>query len=99
LSQVDDIVVIGGGINGCGIVRDAAGRGYSARLAEMNDLASGRSSWSSKFIHGSFRYDVVCRSTKLGIQLNKKRISAFVDWMQQKIVSDMCSEELRSQNC
>ena len=56
LSEVDDIFIIGGGINGCGIARDAAGRGYSVRLAEMNDLASGTSSWSSKLIHGGFRY-------------------------------------------
>lgn len=56
MSEVDDIFVIGGGINGCGIARDAAGRGYSVRLAEMNDLASGTSSWSSKLIHGGFRY-------------------------------------------
>lgn len=56
MSEIDDIFVIGGGINGCGIARDAAGRGYSVRLAEMNDLASGTSSWSSKLIHGGFRY-------------------------------------------
>ena len=43
---VHDIFVIGGGINGCGIARDAAGRGYSVALAEMNDLASGTSSGS-----------------------------------------------------
>ena len=35
-----DIFIIGGGINGCGIARDASGRGYSVELAEMNDLAS-----------------------------------------------------------
>ena len=56
MSDLVDIFVIGGGINGCGIARDAAGRGYSVRLAEMNDLASGTSSWSSKLIHGGFRY-------------------------------------------
>ncbi len=56
MSKIDDIFVIGGGINGCGIARDAAGRGYSVRLAEMNDLASGTSSWSSKLIHGGLRY-------------------------------------------
>ena len=56
MSEVDDIFVIGGGINGCGIARDAAGRGYSVRLAEMNDLASGTSSGSSKLIHGGLRY-------------------------------------------
>ena len=51
-----DILVIGGGINGCGIARDAAGRGYSVFLAEMNDLASGTSSASTKLIHGGLRY-------------------------------------------
>lgn len=51
-----DLFIIGGGINGCGIARDAAGRGYSVFLAEMNDLASGTSSWSSKLIHGGLRY-------------------------------------------
>ncbi|KGF68159.1 glycerol-3-phosphate dehydrogenase [Hoeflea sp. BAL378] len=51
-----DVFVIGGGINGCGIARDAVGRGYSVCLAEMNDLASGTSSWSSKLIHGGLRY-------------------------------------------
>ncbi|MDP3525206.1 MAG: glycerol-3-phosphate dehydrogenase [Hoeflea sp.] len=51
-----DVFVIGGGINGCGIARDAIGRGYSVCLAEMNDLASGTSSWSSKLIHGGLRY-------------------------------------------
>ena len=51
-----DIFVIGGGINGCGIARDAAGRGYSVLLAEMNDLASGTSSESTKLIHGGLRY-------------------------------------------
>ena len=51
-----DLLIIGGGINGCGIARDAAGRGYSVCLAEMNDLASGTSSWSSKLIHGGLRY-------------------------------------------
>jgi len=56
LSQVYDLAVIGGGINGCGIARDAAGRGYSVFLCEMNDLASGTSSWSTKLIHGGLRY-------------------------------------------
>ncbi|QDZ02520.1 glycerol-3-phosphate dehydrogenase [Nitratireductor mangrovi] len=54
--QLYDILVIGGGINGCGIARDAAGRGFSVVLAEMNDLASGTSSWSTKLIHGGLRY-------------------------------------------
>lgn len=51
-----DIFVIGGGINGCGIARDAAGRGYSVALAEMNDLASATSSASTKLFHGGLRY-------------------------------------------
>ncbi|TIL63404.1 MAG: FAD-dependent oxidoreductase, partial [Mesorhizobium sp.] len=51
-----DIFVIGGGINGCGIARDAVGRGFSVFLAEMNDLASGTSSGSTKLIHGGLRY-------------------------------------------
>ena len=55
-SQIFDVFVIGGGVNGCGIARDAAGRGYSVFLAEMNDLASGTSSASTKLIHGGLRY-------------------------------------------
>jgi glycerol-3-phosphate dehydrogenase len=51
-----DVFVIGGGINGCGIARDAAGRGYTVALAEMNDFASGTSSGSTKLIHGGLRY-------------------------------------------
>ncbi|MEP5179669.1 MAG: glycerol-3-phosphate dehydrogenase [Rhizobiaceae bacterium] len=51
-----DIFIIGGGINGTGIARDAVGRGYSVALCEMNDLASGTSSWSSKLVHGGVRY-------------------------------------------
>lgn len=51
-----DLAVIGGGINGCGIARDAAGRGYSVFLAEKDDLASATSSWSTKLIHGGLRY-------------------------------------------
>ena len=56
MAQVFDLAIIGGGINGCGIARDAAGRGNSVFLCEMNDLTSGTSSWSSKLIHGGLRY-------------------------------------------
>ncbi|MES0093418.1 glycerol-3-phosphate dehydrogenase [Mesorhizobium sp. M0030] len=56
MDAVRDIFVIGGGINGCGIARDAVGRGFSVFLAEMNDLASGTSSGSTKLIHGGLRY-------------------------------------------
>jgi glycerol-3-phosphate dehydrogenase len=55
-TPVHDIFVIGGGINGCGIARDAAGRGYSVYLAEMADLGGGTSSASTKLIHGGLRY-------------------------------------------
>ncbi|WP_306116094.1 MULTISPECIES: glycerol-3-phosphate dehydrogenase [unclassified Roseovarius] len=51
-----DLFVIGGGINGCGIARDAAGRGLRVELAEMNDLASATSSASTKLFHGGLRY-------------------------------------------
>jgi len=51
-----DIFVIGGGINGASIARDAVGRGYSVALAEMNDLASGTSSAATKLVHGGLRY-------------------------------------------
>lgn len=56
VQSIQDIFVIGGGINGCGITRDAVGRGYSVTLAEMNDLASATSSASTKLIHGGLRY-------------------------------------------
>ena len=51
-----DIAIIGGGINGTGIARDAVGRGLSTLLAEKQDLASGTSSASTKLIHGGLRY-------------------------------------------
>jgi glycerol-3-phosphate dehydrogenase len=51
-----DLAVIGGGINGAGIARDAAGRGLRVVLLEQNDLASATSSASSKLIHGGLRY-------------------------------------------
>ena len=51
-----DLFIIGGGINGCGIARDAAGRGLKTYLVEQNDLASGTSSASTKLIHGGLRY-------------------------------------------
>ncbi len=51
-----DLAIIGGGVNGCGIARDAAGRGLSVFLCEQNDLANGTSSASTKLIHGGLRY-------------------------------------------
>ena len=55
-SSVYDIAVIGGGVNGCGIARDAAGRGWSVFLCEKGDLGCGTSSASTKLIHGGVRY-------------------------------------------
>lgn len=54
--QVFDLAVVGGGINGAGVARDAASRGMSVILVEANDFASGTSSRSSKLIHGGLRY-------------------------------------------
>src|SRR6476620_5942511 len=51
-----DMLVVGGGINGAGIARDAAGRGMSVALCEQNDFASATSSASTKLIHGGLRY-------------------------------------------
>src|ERR671939_377053 len=51
-----DLAIIGGGINGAGLARDAAGRGLRVLLMEQNDLASGTSSASTKLIHGGLRY-------------------------------------------
>ena len=54
--QAHDLLVVGGGINGCGIARDAAGRGWSVLLVEQDDLAAHTSSASTKLIHGGLRY-------------------------------------------
>ena len=51
-----DMLIVGGGINGAGIARDAAGRGLSVALCEQNDFASATSSASTKLIHGGLRY-------------------------------------------
>ncbi|MES2145195.1 MAG: glycerol-3-phosphate dehydrogenase [Pseudomonadota bacterium] len=55
-SAITDIFIIGGGINGCGIARDAVGRGLSVTLAEQGDLAQATSSASTKLFHGGLRY-------------------------------------------
>ncbi len=51
-----DLIVIGGGINGAGVARDAALRGLKTVLIEKNDFASGTTSWSTRLIHGGLRY-------------------------------------------
>lgn len=56
MEDFSDIFIIGGGVNGCGIARDAAGRGLKVTLCEQGDLGQGTSSSSSKLIHGGLRY-------------------------------------------
>lgn len=56
MTQAFDLIVVGGGVNGTGIARDAAGRGASVLLLESGDLASGTSSASTKLVHGGLRY-------------------------------------------
>jgi glycerol-3-phosphate dehydrogenase len=56
VSEVFDLLIVGGGINGVGIARDAAGRGLKVLLCEQGDLAGATSSASSKMIHGGLRY-------------------------------------------
>ncbi|MBK1636778.1 glycerol-3-phosphate dehydrogenase [Rhodovulum adriaticum] len=55
-NTISDLFIIGGGINGCGIARDAAGRGLSVTLAEQGDLGGATSSASTKLFHGGLRY-------------------------------------------
>src|SRR5207247_3618903 len=56
MSEVVDLLVVGGGINGVGIARDAAGRGLRVLLCDKGDIAGATSSASSKLIHGGLRY-------------------------------------------
>ncbi len=56
MDGIFDVAIIGGGINGCGVARDASGRGLSVYLCEQADLASGTSSAATKLIHGGLRY-------------------------------------------
>ena len=51
-----DVIIVGGGINGAGVARDAAIRGLNTIIVDKNDFASGSSSWSSRLIHGGLRY-------------------------------------------
>jgi glycerol-3-phosphate dehydrogenase len=56
VSDPFDLIVIGGGVNGAGVARDASGRGARVLLLEARDLASGTSSTSTKLVHGGLRY-------------------------------------------
>ena len=55
-TQIHDLLVVGGGVNGCGIARDAVGRGLSVVLCEQDDLGGKTSSSSTKLFHGGLRY-------------------------------------------
>jgi glycerol-3-phosphate dehydrogenase len=55
-SMTVDVLVVGGGVTGCGVALDAASRGLSVALIEKSDLAHGTSRWSSKLVHGGLRY-------------------------------------------
>ncbi len=68
--QPADLLIIGGGINGAGIARDAAMRGLRTILVEQNDLGSGTSSRSSRLIHGGLRY---LEQGELGMVLEANR--------------------------
>ena len=55
-AQVFDLLVVGAGINGAGIARDAAGRGLKVLVVEQDDISAATSQWSTKLIHGGLRY-------------------------------------------
>ena len=69
-----DLLIIGGGINGASIARDAAGRGLSVLLCEMGDLAGATSSASSKMIHGGLRYLELYEFRLVGEALGERRV-------------------------
>ncbi len=69
-----DLFIIGGGINGCGIARDAAGRGLSVMLVEQGDLASATSQWSTKLIHGGLRYLEYYKFRLVGEALREREV-------------------------
>src|SRR3954467_7107019 len=74
-TQSFDVLIIGGGITGCGIALDAALRGMKVALIEKNDFASGTSSRSTKLIHGGLRY---LKQLELGLVHNMGRERAVV---------------------
>ena len=77
-----DLVVVGGGINGAGIARDAAGRDLRVCLIEQHDLASHTSSASTKLIHGGLRY-LEQGELRLGNDELRKLYAGFMDAVQQ----------------
>ena len=56
MEEMFDIFIIGGGINGAGIARDAAGRNLKVGLSDKGEIGGATSSWSTKLIHGGLRY-------------------------------------------
>ena len=87
-----DILIIGGGINGVGIARDAAGRSLRVILCEKDDLAGVTSSASTKLIHGGLRYlehyewactaeDILWRRTKLGLKAASDNAASLERWV------------------
>ena len=72
--DIVDVFVIGGGINGVGVTRDAAGQGFSVCLCETNDLAFGTSSTVSKLIHGGLRYLKHCEVGLVRKALQERKI-------------------------
>ena len=81
--KIFDIFIIGGGINGCGIARDASGRGLQVCLAEMGDIGSGTSSASTKLIHGGLRY-----LKYFDYKLKYDRLEDFIDDLFDRIETD-----------
>ena len=74
MTDVFDLAIIGGGINGCGIARDAAGRGLKVFLCERNDLGAATSSASTKLLHGGLRYLEHCEFRLVREALEEREI-------------------------
>jgi glycerol-3-phosphate dehydrogenase len=85
-SERFDLLVIGGGITGCGIALDAASRGLRVGLIERNDFASGTSSKSSKLIHGGLRY---LKQLQFKVTLEASREKAILKKMAPHLVEDL----------
>ena len=81
-----DLLVIGGGITGCGIALDAAARGLKVGLVERNDFSSGTSSKSSKLIHGGLRY---LRQLQFKVTLEAAREKARIKKLAPHLVEDI----------
>ncbi|MDP6851004.1 MAG: glycerol-3-phosphate dehydrogenase/oxidase [Planctomycetota bacterium] len=85
-SQEWDLLVVGGGITGCGIALDAASRGLKVALVEKNDFSSGTSSRSSKLIHGGLRY---LKQGQIQTTLESSREKALLRKLAPHLVRDL----------